>query len=73
MCAAYSPDVGGLGARCGLPGHPVRRACVHEHVIDTCACDLHIEHAESGFCLACFEADGHECPITIVRLPEVAP
>jgi len=61
-----------LNARCGLPGKPVRRACVHEHVLDAYCCDLHFEHAESGFCLACFETDGHECPIVLTRIAEVA-
>ena len=69
MCAAYMPD---LNARCGFPGQPVRRACVHEHVLDTVACAVHIARAaDSGYCLTCLEVDGHECPITVIPLTEV--
>jgi hypothetical protein len=70
-CAAYMPD---LNARCGDPGLPVRRACACEHVLDTVACAIHIAMAQdSGYCLTCYEIDGHECPITVIPLAEVTP
>jgi hypothetical protein len=70
LCAAYFPD---LNARCGEPGQPVRRACAHEHVTDTLACDTHIRLAALGYCATCFETDGHDCPIIVVPLAEVTP
>ena len=64
-CAAYYPD---LDARCGAPGQAVIRACVHEHVTETVACEAHIAITELGYCLACMDADGHDCPITITLI-----
>lgn len=55
------------GDECGKPGVAIRRACVHEHVRDGHLCFMHSMFGD-GSCLACFEADGHDCPITVVLL-----
>lgn len=68
-CQAYMPE---LNARCGEPGVPVRRGCVHEHVLDAYACEWHIALATTGYCLTCFETDGHDCPIVLERIAEVS-
>jgi hypothetical protein len=52
----------------GQPTTPVRRACVHEHIRDGNLCALHLLHADAGRCRTCYEADGHECPITLAVL-----
>jgi len=55
-----------FGRMCGKPAHPVTKACLHEHISDRMLCDFHIADVSNGSCQACFDADGHKCPIVIV-------
>ena len=65
-CAVFIPFFGGA---CGLPAAGVyRRACVHEHMRDDYVCAAHVEMTGLGYCLTCFELDGHECPITLTAV-----
>ena len=58
---------------CGAPAEGLyRRACVHEHVRDGWLCTLHAGIPESALCKACFDVDGHECPISLVRIGDAA-
>ena len=74
MSAATTPCqvvVWPLGCRCGeTPAQLCRITCVHEHIRDRWICSGHKSDG-GGACRACFEADGHVCPITIMSIPAV--
>jgi len=56
---------------CRRPGRKVRRACLHEHVSDLFVCAVHEERGArgEGFCIPCYETDGHRCPIRLQPVP----
>ncbi len=75
--AACGAQVDFLGAGtlldCPEPGaYQVRLVCVHEHIRTGVMCDWHAEDIQRsdsvGFCLACYQADGHECGLRVESL-----
>lgn len=57
------------GPPCGQPGTLIRMACVHEHVADGWICEEHEALNLGWMCQLCEDADGHHCPLTVIRVP----
>jgi hypothetical protein len=62
---------GPCAAQMDLEDGAVRRACLHEHVADLFVCAVHEERGArgEGFCIPCYEIDGHRCPIRLQPVP----